>query len=112
MSSLALALQFAMMGPSPGASPAEQKRQTFISIGMMLMMFVVFYLMLIRPQQKKAKEQSEMLKGLKAGDKVVTGSGIVGVVVGVKDNAVTLRSADSKLEVSKSSITEVTERAS
>ena len=52
-----------------------------------------------------------MLKGLKAGDRITTSSGIVGVVVSLKDNTVTLRSGDSKMEVTKSSVTEVTERA-
>lgn len=52
-----------------------------------------------------------MLKGVKAGDRVVTTSGIIGVVVTLKDKSLSLRSADSKLEVSKSSIAEVLERS-
>ena len=82
-----------------------------MQIGMMVFFVLIFYVMLIRPQQKKAKEQSQMLKGLKAGDRITTSSGIVGVVVSLKDNTVTLRSGDSKMEVTKSSVTEVTERA-
>lgn len=71
---------------------------------------VVFYLVLIRPQQKKAKEHAELLKNIRAGDKVTTSGGLVATVVGVKDRTVTLRSGDSKLEVLKSSVAEVTER--
>ncbi len=82
-----------------------------MQIGMMVFFVLIFYVMLIRPQQKKAKEQNQMLKGLKAGDRITTSSGIVGVVVSLKDNTVTLRSGDSKMEVTKSSVTEVTERA-
>ncbi|MSU31495.1 MAG: preprotein translocase subunit YajC [Pedosphaera sp.] len=82
-----------------------------MQIGMMVFFVLIFYMMLIRPQQKKAKEQSQLLQGLKAGDRITTSSGIVGVVVGIKDNTVTLRSGDSKMEVTKSSVTEVTERA-
>jgi preprotein translocase subunit YajC len=68
------------------------------------------YLLLILPQQRKAKQHAQLLKALKAGDKVVTSSGIVGVVVSVRDHQVTLRSEDAKLEMLKSSIQEVLER--
>ncbi len=80
-------------------------------VGMFAIMGVMFYFMLIRPQSKKAKEHEEMMKTLKPGDKVMTSSGILGVVVGVKDKSVTIRSADTKLEVTKSAVTELTERA-
>ena len=49
-----------------------------------------------------------MLEALKAGDEVVTAAGLVATVITVKDNTVTLRSGDSKLEVTKGSITEIT----
>jgi preprotein translocase YajC subunit len=49
------------------------------------------------------------LKKLKSGDKVVTASGIIGVVITVKDQTVSLRSADAKMEVTKSSVTEILE---
>jgi preprotein translocase subunit YajC len=73
---------------------------------------VVMWLLMIRPQQKKAKEHASLLKTLKAGDKVVTSGGVLGVVVSVKDRTVALRSADTKLEVLKSAVTEIVERAS
>lgn len=82
-----------------------------MQIGMMVFFVLIFYVMLIRPQQKKAKEQAELIKALKAGDKVVTAAGLVGVVVGIKDNTVTIRSGESKLEITKSAVTDVTERA-
>ncbi|MNC99920.1 preprotein translocase subunit YajC [compost metagenome] len=53
-----------------------------------------------------------MLKTMKNGDKVVTTSGILGTIIGIKDNTVSLRSADAKLEVLKSSVTEIKERGS
>jgi preprotein translocase YajC subunit len=52
-----------------------------------------------------------MLETIKAGDKVVTSSGIVGVVVTVKERTITLRSSDAKFEVTKSSVTEVLDAA-
>ncbi|MEY2789638.1 MAG: hypothetical protein RLZZ34_2781 [Verrucomicrobiota bacterium] len=97
----------ALGGPPAGASPEEQKKAMFMQLGMMVFFGIIFYVMLIRPQQKRAKEQAKMLNELKAGDKVTTTSGIVGVVVGIKDNSVTLRSGESKLEITKAAIGEV-----
>ena len=74
-------------------------------------MLVVLYFLTIRPQQKKQKQQTELLKGLKAGDKILTTSGIMGTVITVKEKSVTMRSADSKFEVTKSSVVEITERS-
>jgi preprotein translocase subunit YajC len=73
----------------------------------MVLIVVVFYFILIRPQQKQAKKQAELLKTIKAGDRVGTAAGIIGVVVSVKDNTVMLRTADSKLEVTKASVTTI-----
>jgi len=70
-------------------------------------MGVVFYFLLIRPQRVRAKQQDSLLKNLKSNDRVVTSSGIVGIVISVKERSVTLRSADSKLEVLKSAVTEI-----
>ncbi|MBI2926096.1 MAG: preprotein translocase subunit YajC [Verrucomicrobia bacterium] len=53
-----------------------------------------------------------MLKNLKPGDKVLTSSGILGIVVSIKDKSVSIRSADTKLEILKSAVAEITERAS
>lgn len=75
-----------------------------------ILMIVVFYFILIRPQQKKAKQHTELLKQIKSGDKVLTTSGIIGTVVTVKEKSVSIRSADTKLEILKSAISDVTER--
>ncbi len=80
-------------------------------VSIIVAMAVVFYLLLIRPQSKKAKEQAAMLQTVKPGDKVVTSSGIVGTVVAVKDKTLSLRSADTKLEVLKSAVSEITDRS-
>lgn len=96
---------------SAPTQPGQPAPPWWVNVVPMVVMIVVFYMILIRPQQKKAKEQAEMLKNLKAGDKVTTTAGLVGVVVSVKDKTLSLRSADTKLEVLKSSVNEVTERA-
>ena len=74
-----------------------------------LMLFVLYFLFM-RPQQKRAKQLAEMMKTLKSGDKVATSSGIIGVIVSVKDRSVSIRSEESKFEVLKSAVTEVLER--
>ncbi len=56
----------------------------------MILIFVVFYFILIRPQRKKDKQVKEMLNNLKAGDRVCTIGGIYGTIVGIKDDTVTL----------------------
>lgn len=100
------------MGSASSGSGTDATKQSLQSLGMVVFMFIVMYVVLIRPQQKKAKEQSLLLKGLKVGDKVVTSSGILGVVTSVRDDTVMLRSADTKLEFQKSAIVQITERAS
>ena len=84
--------------------------RSYSSLVPMVLIIVVFYFFMIRPQQKKAKEHDTLMKGLRAGDKVVTTSGILGVVLSIRDKTVSLRSADTKLEVLKSAIAEITDR--
>ena len=96
------------MGPPPG----QQGQQPFwVTLFPLVLMVAVFYLVLMRPQQKKAKEHAELLKTLRPGDKVLTSSGIVGVVIGVKEKSVSIRSADTKLEILKSAISQITDRS-
>ncbi len=71
----------------PEANPVAAMIGTFLP---MVLIFVVFYFMLIRPQRKKDKQVKEMLNNLKAGDRVCTIGGIYGTIVGIKDDTVTL----------------------
>ncbi|MDP7177793.1 MAG: preprotein translocase subunit YajC [Verrucomicrobiota bacterium] len=73
----------------------------------MILMVVIFYFLLIRPQQKKAKEHTKMVEALKSGDSVVTRGGVVGAVQSVKDTTVSIRSLESKFEVEKHAIERV-----
>lgn len=73
---------------------------------------VMFYFVLIYPQQKKAKEHAALLTTIKPGDRIYTTAGVVGVVLTVKEKTITIRSADSKMEILKSAISDITERAS
>lgn len=107
------AMYFLAFAPpaSPDGTAPNPTGQMVQMIGMMVIMVIMFYFVLIRPQQRKAKELEKLLGTVKAGDRVVTSSGIVGTVVNVKDRFVSIRSADSKMEILKSSIGEVLERA-
>ena len=61
-----------------------------VSLAPMLLIFVVFWFMLIRPQRKKDKQVKEMLNNLKAGDQITTIGGIYGTIKGIKDDTITL----------------------
>ncbi len=101
------AVLFALGAP---AQPGQPPPPMWTSLVPLVLIGVVFYFVLLRPQQKRAKEHANLLKSIKAGDKVVTSSGIVGVVIAVKERTVSLRSADTKLEVLKSAVAEISER--
>jgi len=91
----------------PAGSQSGQSQNPLMAFLPMILLVVVFYFILIRPQQQRAKQQSKLIAALKTGDRVITGAGIIGVVVAVKDKTVTLRSADAKFEVTKASVTEI-----
>jgi preprotein translocase subunit YajC len=94
--------------PQSGENGTAYMLKMFGFMGVML--FVMYFLM-IRPQRTRQKQLEALLKNVKPGDKVVTGSGILGTVITVKEKSVSIRSADSKLEVLKSTISEITEKA-
>jgi preprotein translocase subunit YajC len=100
---------FLAMGPSP--QPGQPAPPAWVNMVPLALLVVVFYFALIRPQQKKAKDQAAMLKTVRAGDKIVTNSGIVAVVVTVKEKTLTIRSADAKLEITKTAIAEILDRS-
>lgn len=74
-------------GEEAAMNPVAALISTFLP---MVLIFVVFYFFLIRPQRKKDKQVKEMLNNLKAGDRVCTIGGIYGTIVGIKDDTVTL----------------------
>ena len=100
-----------ILAQTPGAAP-NPTGQLITMGGYMAILIAIFYMVGIRPQQKRAKELNALLATIKPGDKVVTSSGIIGTVVSVKDKSIALRSAETKLEILKSAVAEVTERSS
>jgi preprotein translocase subunit YajC len=99
---------YALLALGPTPQPGQAPPPVWVN---MVPLVVVFYFALIRPQQKKAKDHAALLKAVRAGDKIVTSSGIVAVVVTVKEKTLTIRSADAKFEITKSAIAEITERS-
>ena len=101
---------YAMSG---GQSPAGGGSPNFmLQMLPFLLIFAVMYFLLIRPQVKKQKQQQAMIDSLKKGDKVVTGGGIHGTIVGVKeqDGILVLQVAkDVRIEVSRGSVSRVVE---
>jgi preprotein translocase subunit YajC len=77
----------------------------------LVFIFAIFYLLLIRPQQKRQKEWAAKLETLKSGDKVITSGGVKGTIIAVKDDSFHLRVPPDnlRLEVVKSSIVSVAE---
>jgi len=98
-------LLFSMSPPSQGQGTAPQGG----GFGGLLILFVplmlIWYFLLIRPQQKKEKQRQEMIKNLKKGDEVLTIGGIYGQIAQVKENRINLKIADKVIiEVAKSAI--------
>ena len=91
-----------------GASSMSTSSSLIGSLLPFLLIIVIFYLFLIRPQNKKQKETQKMLDALKKGDKVITIGGIHGTVSSVKENTVIVKvDDDCKLEFNRTAISSV-----
>lgn len=74
----------------------------------LVLILVVFYVLLIRPQQKRHRQLQETIASLKIGDRVVTNGGIIGVITTIKDTSFVIRSADkSIIEIARSAIADI-----
>ena len=90
------------MAPAGGQGAGGGGIAPFIPL---ILLFAIFYFILIRPQQKRAKEHRMLLDNLKKGDRVITAGGLYGTITALEGNVVTLEVADKvKVKVSKSSI--------
>lgn len=78
------------MGPQPGGNQGSAI-WSFLPI---ILIFVIFYFLLIRPQQKRAKDHRNVLSNLKEGDQVLTSGGIYGRITGIKDDKITVEISD------------------
>ena len=102
-------LAFAM-GSAPGGAAAGPGggMAAFQQMIPLIFMFAIFYFLLIRPQQKKAKEHKALLEALKKGDNVITAGGVHGKINSVDDSIVTLEIATGvNIKINKSYIAAV-----
>jgi preprotein translocase subunit YajC len=91
------------------AAPAPNPILQFVPL---LFVGFIFYFLLIRPQQKQRKEHQKLVAAIKTGDKVVTSSGIYGLISNVKETTVLLKIADNvKIEIDKTAIATVITRS-
>jgi len=76
----------------------------------LILMFVIFYFLLIRPQQKKQKEHRKMVENLKKGDRVVTSGGLYGRITGITDTVMTLEIAEKvRVKVARGNVSAMTQ---
>lgn len=91
------------MGANPGAE-APGGTDMLMQFLPLILMFLIFWFLLIRPQQKRAKAHKQMLAELKRGDNVVTASGIIGRILEINDEQILLESGDSKFRITRGAI--------
>ncbi len=90
-----------LMAPGEGGSPA------MALIVQLALIFLIFYWLLIRPQRKERERHEALVTGLKKGDRVATAGGIIGTIVHVAQDRVTLKTAENtRLEVERGKITQ------
>lgn len=102
---LGVAFAMGQFGGMEGAAGGMEGFKTFIPL---ILMFVIFYFLLIRPQQKRQKEHKALLAGLKRGDDVVTAGGILGRITNVADTFVTIEVAEKvRIKIARGQIISV-----
>ena len=95
---------FAMLAPPPGQQGGGAMMIVVVQIAALL---AIFWFMLIRPQRQQAKQHDAMLKGLKRGDEIVTTGGIVGRIIHLKDDRLTIESGESRLVIERERVAKI-----
>jgi preprotein translocase subunit YajC len=86
--------------------PAPNSKFDFSSFMPMILMFVVMYFLMIRPQQKRAKDQKDMQSSLKRGDKVATSSGIIGEIDSIDEKEIVLQLESGLMRIMRNHVVE------
>ncbi len=94
---------YAMGTAQAGAAPASGT-DMLVQFVPLILMFVIFYFLLIRPQQKRAKAHKQMLSELKRGDHVITSSGLLGRILEISDEEALIECGEAKLRISRGAI--------
>ncbi|MEK7747872.1 MAG: preprotein translocase subunit YajC [Nitrospirota bacterium] len=93
---------------APGAGSPQSAAGMFVSFIPFIFIFILFYFLLIAPQQKKAKQRKKMIDALKKGDRVMTTGGMIGSVANLSGKVVTLQVAEgTRIKVNRNYIEEV-----
>ena len=93
-----------LMQPQQGDS-GSGITSTLVMFGLI---FLIFYFMIVRPQQKRQKERQKMLDAIKKGDKIITAGGVHGTVVGIEEKTVLVQIADNvKVKVDRGSVSSI-----
>jgi len=88
-----------------GTQPGGGQGSTMWSFLPIILIFVIFYFLLIRPQQKRSKEHRTLLSNLKVGDQILTSGGIYGRITGLRDDVITVEISDKvRVRVSRGHI--------
>jgi preprotein translocase subunit YajC len=96
-----------------GGAAGGQGAGGFGSFVPLILMFVIFYFLLIRPQQKKAKDHREMISRLKKGDQIITSGGLHGRITGVSDSTATVEIADKvRVKIARGNVAQVVQTSS
>lgn len=98
-----------------GGQPGSEGTSGILGMFPFILMFVVIYVLIIRPQHKKQKQQQAMVDALKKGDRIVTSGGVHGTIVGIKEKEgilVVQVAKDVRIEVSRGSVSQVAEKKS
>lgn len=94
------------MAPQGGEGGSGSLISTIIMFGAI---FAIFYFMIIRPQQKRAKEREKLLSNIEKGDKIVTSGGVHGTIVGLEEKTALIEIAPNvKIKIERSAIGSVT----
>jgi len=102
------ALSFILLAQAAAPAGAPEAPSPLMQFFPLILLVILFYFMLIRPQQKRQKEHQKLIEAVKTGDKVITSSGIHGLVANVKERTILVKVADNvKIEFDKAAITAV-----
>lgn len=97
--------------PAAQATPPPSFVQSLGGLPILVFMTIIFYFIILRPQQKRAREARELVASLKSGDRVLTTSGIYGLIANVSDRTVTVKIAEGvKIEMDRSSVAAILNR--
>ena len=89
-------------------SAASQQPSMIASFMPLILIFIIFYFLLIRPQQKKAKEHKTLLESIKRGDKILTGGGIIGKVIKAEQTELTVEISNKvDIKILRSTVADV-----